>query len=85
MSDYLPYGGFEWLKNADGFDVNSISENGEIGHFLEVNLKYPYELLELHNGYPLAPGKLAVSNDMLSKYYKKIADKYEIKVGDVKN
>ena len=21
-SDYLPYGGFNWLKNADNFDVN---------------------------------------------------------------
>ena len=40
---------------------------------------------ELHNDYPLAPEKLAVSSDILSKYCKKIADKYEIKVGDVKN
>ena len=24
MSEYLPYGGFEWLKNVDGLDVNSI-------------------------------------------------------------
>ena len=38
----------------------------------------------MHNDYPLAPEKLAVSSDMLSKYCKKIADKYEIKVGDVK-
>ena len=28
--------------------------------------------------------KLAISNEMLSDYCKKIADKYEIKVGDVK-
>ena len=26
MSDYLPYDGFKWLKNFDGFDVNSINE-----------------------------------------------------------
>ena len=51
---------------------------------LEVDLKYPDKLHELHNDYPLAPEKLAVSSDMLSKYCKKIADKYEIKVGDVK-
>ena len=25
MSDYLPYGGFKWLKSVDNFDVNSIS------------------------------------------------------------
>ena len=23
MSGYLPYGEFRWLKNVDGFDVNS--------------------------------------------------------------
>ena len=38
----------------------------------------------MHNDYPQAPEKLAVFSDMLSKYCKKIADKYEIKVGDVK-
>ena len=25
MSNYLPYCGFNWLKNVDKFDVNSIS------------------------------------------------------------
>ena len=72
------------MKNVDGFDVNSISEKSPIGYFLEVDLEYSDELHELHNDYPLAPEKLAVSSDMLSKYCKKIADKYEIKVGDVK-
>ena len=52
--------------------------------FLEVHLEDSDELYELHNDYPLAREKLAVSSDMLSKYCKKIADKYEIKVGDVK-
>ena len=49
-----------------------------------VDLKYPNELHELHNDYPLAPEKLAITNDMLSKYCKKIPDKCDIKVGDVK-
>ena len=62
----------------------SINEKSPIGYFLEVDLKYPDELHELHNDYPLAPEKLAVSSDMLSKYCKSIADKYEIKVGDIK-
>ena len=84
MSEYHPFEGFKWLKNVDEFDVMSISEKSPIGYFLEVDLEYPDELHELHNDYPLAPEKLAVSSDMLLKYCKKIADKYEIKVGDVK-
>ena len=84
ISEYLPYEKFEWLENIDKFDVMSINEKSDIGHILEVDLKYPKELHELHNDYPLAPEKLAVTNDMLSKYCKKIAEKYDIKVGDVK-
>ena len=38
----------------------------------------------MQNDYPLAPGKLAITYDMLSDYCKKIAEKYGIKVGDVK-
>ena len=30
MSRYLPYGGFKWLKNVDGFNVNSISEKNYV-------------------------------------------------------
>ena len=84
MSSYLPYGGFKWLKNVDGFDVNSVSVKSPTGYFLEVDLKYPDELHELHNDYPLAPEKLVISYDMLSDSCKTIADEYEIKFGDVK-
>ena len=62
----------------------SISEKSLIRYFLEVDLQYPDELYEVHNDYPVALKKLAVSSDMGSNYCKKIADKYEIKVGDVK-
>ena len=85
MSEYLPYEKFEWLENLDKFDVMWINEKSDTGYFLEVDLEYPDELHELHNDYPLAPEKLAVTNNMLSKYCKKKnADKYDIEVGDVK-
>ena len=84
MSEYLPYEGFKWLKIIDEFDVMSINGKSPIGYLLEVDLEYSDKLHKLNNDYPLAPGKLAVSNNMLSKYCKEIADKYEIKVGDVK-
>ena len=43
----------------------------DIGYILEADLVDHKELHELHNDYPLAPKKLAVSSDMLSKYCKK--------------
>ena len=42
-------------------------EKSPIGHFLEGDLEYPDELHELHSDFPLAPEKLAVSSDILSK------------------
>ena len=72
------------VKNVDRFDVNLVSESNPVGYILKVDLEYPDELHELHNDYPLNPEKLAVSYEMMSGYCKQIADKYEIKVGDVK-
>ena len=68
ITEYLPYKEFKWLKNIDELGVMSIGEKNRIGYFLEVD-----KLHELNN-YPLAPEKLAVSSDMLSKYCKQIAD-----------
>ena len=84
MNEYLPYGKFEWLKNVDESDVMSINKKSDVGYILEVDLNYLDELHELHNDYPLAPEKLTVTNDILSNYCKSIADKYGIKVGDVR-
>ena len=47
----------------------SINDKNPIGYFLEVDLEYPEELHELHNDFPLAPEKIAVSSDMLSNYF----------------
>ena len=80
MRGYLPYGRFRWLKNVDGFDVNLISKKSPIGYILEVDLEYPDELHALHNYYPLAPEKVAITYEMLSNYCKKIADEHEIQL-----
>ena len=84
MSQYLPYCEFKWLKNIDKFDVTSVSENSSIDYVPKVNLEYPDELHYIHNDFPLAPEKLAISYDTLSNYCKQIADKYGIRVEDVK-
>ena len=50
---------------------------------LENDREYPKELCELHNDYPLAPDKMEIKKEM-SDYQKKIADFYNIPLGDVK-
>ena len=85
MDQYLPYSKFKWLnkKEIDKFDVKAINKNNSPGYILEFDLEYPDELHELHNDYSLAPAKLGISHDMLSKYYSSIANKYDIKNGGV--
>ena len=55
-----------------GFDIIPIGEKSSIGYFLEFDLKYPDELHELHNNYPLAPEKRAVSSDICQIIVKKL-------------
>ena len=57
LSQYLPYGGFKWLKNVNDFNVNSISEKNSIGYILEVVLEHLNQLHRLHNDCWLAPEK----------------------------
>ena len=80
MSEFLPYGGFKWIKNVDNFDVDSVREKNPIGYITEVDLEYPDELHELHNDYLVAPEKLAIPYDIIAKNYRQIWNK----VGDVK-
>ena len=86
MKRYLPHSGFNWLceKEINSFCLDSISENSSVGYILEVDLEYLSELHDSHNDYPLAPEKLEISSDMLSKYCSDIANKYGIKVGGIK-
>ena len=85
MSQYLPYTEFKWLnqKEISDFCLNSICENSSIGYILKVDLQYPSKLHELHNNFPLAPEKLEISQNMLSKYCFNIANEYGIKIGGV--
>ena len=48
-----------------------------------VDLEYPDQLHNLHNDHPLAPGKLEITQNMLSKCFHDIANKYRIKIGGV--
>ena len=70
-------------KKKSDFYLNSINENSSIDYILEVNLEYPIELYDLHNDDSLAPEKLGITQNMLSKYCLNIANKYEIKIGGV--
>ena len=70
VSQYLPTGGFRWLaeKEVNKIDLAKYEEDSKKGLILEVDLEYPPELHNLHNDYPLVPGKIKVTKEMLSPY-----------------
>ena len=53
-------------SETSDFCLSAISENRSIGYILEGDL--PSELHKLHNDCPLAPEKLEIIQNMLSKY-----------------
>ena len=83
MNQYLPTGNFKWMsdKEIKQIDLGIYKADGKKGLILKVDLEYPQELHDMHNDYPVCPEKVKVSNDMLSGYCKKIAEKYKISIG----
>ncbi|XP_072375164.1 uncharacterized protein [Diabrotica undecimpunctata] len=56
MSQYLPYGGFEWVDA--NIDVLSIADDASEGYILEVDLAYPQHLHDRHKDIPFCPESL---------------------------
>ena len=75
MSQPLPTGEFDWLNEEEiaNLDIMQIPDNSEEGYILEVDLKYPKELHDLHNDYPLAPEKMKICPEMLLPYCEQLS------------
>ena len=62
MSQYFPTSGFRWLDESQQL-AKTIAEQpavGPEGFVLVVDLKYPEDLYNAHNAYPLAPERMVV-------------------------
>ena len=64
--------------------MDKYTSSSSKGCVLEVDLEYPKELRELHNDYLLAPEKIEIKREMLSDFQLKIADHFNIPIGNVK-
>ena len=78
MIQDLPYGGFRWVEPK-----HYTEKMKGTGYIYEVDLEYPEELHDLHNGYSCAAEKMKVKDDMLSDYCKMIKEYYKISSGNV--
>ena len=64
----LPVGGFWLLTDSElaVFDVTSMPADSSVGYFVECDLRYPTNLHDIHNAYPLAPEHVKNEELMLS-------------------
>ena len=77
MTKKLPYDNFKWdYSFLTDKKILNYDEDSDEGYILEVDLKYPEQLHDLHKDYPLAPEIMNVSEDMLSKHQKELHYKY---------
>ena len=86
MSQCLPYTNFKWVNNANEIEqkLMRIKSNSSTGYILEADLECPKELHDMFNDYPLAPEKINIQKEWLSKYCLKIANEHNITTGTVK-
>ncbi|XP_074109304.1 uncharacterized protein LOC141534060 [Cotesia typhae] len=61
MSMSLPKGNFEWVENVDNVD-QFFNDDESVGYILEVDLRYPEKLHDLHKDLPLCPEHFTMEN-----------------------
>ena len=70
MQKRMPLDNYKWNTEITIEQILQTSENSSVGYFVEVDLKYPQYLHDLHNGLPLAPEKLLMRSSWLSPFAK---------------
>ncbi|GBM62529.1 hypothetical protein AVEN_170389-1, partial [Araneus ventricosus] len=68
MSQLLPVNNFECLSPEEISlqEICQTPDDATTGYILEVDMEFPPELHDLHNNYPLAPERMAITPNMLS-------------------
>ena len=63
MSQKLPLNGFKWLKDTSGINekfIKNYNGNNDKGYILEVEVKYPKKLHDLHSDLPFLPKRMKI-------------------------
>ena len=66
----IPMGNYKWNIAITLQQILDTSADADVGFFVEVDLLYPKELHDIHNGLPLAPEKRQILPQGFSAYAK---------------
>ena len=72
MSELLPYDEIKFDKNVNLEDILNTPDDSDIGYSIEVNLKYPDNIIGKTKNFPFAPVKKKINPDDFSNYMKEI-------------
>ena len=64
MSQKLPVRDFKWVKNVSKIDedfIKTYDKNEDVGFFLNVDIKYPKKLHDLHSDLPFLPERMKIT------------------------
>ena len=61
MIQLLPAGGFKWVNDVTPDEIGRIVKHGSKGYLLEVDVKFPNELHDLHNDLPFMCEKMKIN------------------------
>ena len=75
MTESLPYGGFEWVKNENEPNFFNIPDKCDFGYFVEVDLEYPEILHDAHKDLPLRAEHMAPPGSKQKKLMTTLLDK----------
>ena len=81
MSQSLPDRDFQWVPpecHPSLQQIRNLGPDDPIGFVFECDLRYPANLHDLHNEYPLAPERVNIETDMLSEKQLQIRLNYNI-------
>ena len=70
MQKLMPRCDYIWNSTITLQEILETPEDSSVGFFVEVDLKYPQHLHDIHNGLPLAPEKLEIRSSWFSDYAK---------------
>jgi hypothetical protein len=80
MSSYLPQGNFRWnTETWDDKKILALKKDASTGYLFSVDIHYPKELHDLHNGYALGAINMKIPNNLLNKWQQE--DRQDGKIG----
>ena len=75
MSQPLSYDGIKFENDIRLNEMLNTPKDNDIGYFLKVDLKYPYNIIQKTKQYPFCPENKSILKDGFNDYMKRIKRK----------